>query len=123
MPSATWSSSPTCAAAIWSVSSRTPSRRSAATSSCREGYRIAWGGQFENQQRAAARLVIVVPVALLLIFLLLFSTFGSVRQALLVLANIPFALIGGVFGAVLVAANTCRCRHRSASSPCSASRC
>jgi cobalt-zinc-cadmium resistance protein CzcA len=50
-----------------------------------EGYRVAWGGQFENQQRAAARLMIVVPVALLLIFFLLFSTFGSVRQALLVL--------------------------------------
>ncbi|MCK6412748.1 MAG: CusA/CzcA family heavy metal efflux RND transporter [Azonexus sp.] len=62
------------------------------------GYRLAWGGQFENQQRAAARLAVVVPVALLLIFFLLFSTFGSLRQALLVLANIPFALIGGVFG-------------------------
>lgn len=62
------------------------------------GYRLAWGGQFENQQRAAARLAIVVPVALLLIFFLLFSTFRSVRQALLVLSNIPFAMIGGVFG-------------------------
>ena len=63
-----------------------------------EGYRLAWGGQFENQQRAAARLMVVVPVALLLIFFLLFSTFGSVRQALLVLSNIPFAMIGGIFG-------------------------
>ncbi|HJV53006.1 MAG TPA: CusA/CzcA family heavy metal efflux RND transporter [Noviherbaspirillum sp.] len=60
------------------------------------GYRVAWGGQFENQQRAAQRLAIVVPVALALIFLLLFATFGSVRQATLVFANIPFALIGGV---------------------------
>ena len=60
-------------------------------------YRIVWGGQFENQQRAAQRLVLVVPVALGLIFLLLFSTFGSVRQATLVLTNIPFALVGGVF--------------------------
>ncbi|MEO1767047.1 efflux RND transporter permease subunit [Thiobacter aerophilum] len=60
------------------------------------GYRLEWGGQFENQQRAAARLSIVVPVALLLIFLLLFATFRSVRQALLVLTNIPFAMIGGV---------------------------
>lgn len=66
-----------------------------------QGYRIAWGGQFENQQRAAARLMIVVPVALLLIFFLLFSTFGSVRQALLVLSNIPFAMIGGIFGLLL----------------------
>lgn len=66
-----------------------------------EAYRIAWGGQFENQQRAAARLMVVVPVALLLIFFLLFSTFGSVRQALLVLSNIPFAMIGGVFGLLL----------------------
>lgn len=62
------------------------------------GYYLEWGGQFENQQRAAARLAIVVPVAIGLIFLLLFSTFGSVRQALLVLTNVPFALIGGVFG-------------------------
>lgn len=61
------------------------------------GYYVEWGGEFENQQRAAARLAIVVPVAIGLIFLLLFSTFGSVRQALLVLMNVPFALIGGVF--------------------------
>lgn len=61
------------------------------------GYRIAWGGQFENQQRAAARLAIVVPVALALIFLLLFSTFGSVRQAALILSNVPFAVVGGIF--------------------------
>ncbi|SNS64953.1 cobalt-zinc-cadmium resistance protein CzcA [Noviherbaspirillum humi] len=60
------------------------------------GYRIGWAGQFENQQRAAARLAVVVPVALALIFLLLFATFGSLRQALLVFANIPFALIGGI---------------------------
>jgi len=62
------------------------------------GYYLEWGGQFENQQRAAKRLSIVVPVALGLIFLTLFSTFRSVRQALLVLTNIPFALIGGVVG-------------------------
>jgi cobalt-zinc-cadmium resistance protein CzcA len=61
------------------------------------GYSTVWGGQFENQQRAAARLAIVVPVALGLIYMLLFSTFGSLRQAALVFANIPFALIGGVF--------------------------
>jgi cobalt-zinc-cadmium resistance protein CzcA len=60
------------------------------------GYYVQWGGQFENQQRAAARLAIVVPISIGLIFLLLFSTFRSVRQALLVLTNIPFALIGGV---------------------------
>lgn len=65
------------------------------------GYRLQWGGQFENQQRAAARLGIVVPVALALVFLLLFATLGSVRQAGLVLANIPFALVGGVFALAL----------------------
>lgn len=53
------------------------------------GYRITWGGQFENQQRAAARLSLVVPLAIGFIFLILFTTFGSVRQALLVLSNIP----------------------------------
>ncbi len=61
------------------------------------GYTIAFGGQFENQQRAAATLSLVIPISLGLIFLLLFSTFGSVRQALLVLSNIPLAMIGGVF--------------------------
>jgi cobalt-zinc-cadmium resistance protein CzcA len=63
-----------------------------------EGYSIILGGQFENQQRAAARLAIVVPVAIGLIFLILFATFGSIKQALLILSNIPFAMIGGVFG-------------------------
>jgi cobalt-zinc-cadmium resistance protein CzcA len=61
-----------------------------------DGYRLAWGGQFENQQRTAARLSLIVPLALGLIFLLLFATFSSLRQAVLVFANIPFALIGGV---------------------------
>jgi heavy metal efflux system protein len=61
------------------------------------GYRIQFGGQFENQQRAAKRLSIVIPIALLLIFILLFSTFHSIRQTVLILANIPFAMIGGVF--------------------------
>jgi cobalt-zinc-cadmium resistance protein CzcA len=66
-----------------------------------KGYRLTWGGQFENQQRAATRLSIVVPVAIGLIFVLLFTTFASIGQALLVLVNIPFALIGGVFALVL----------------------
>ena len=65
------------------------------------GYHLAWGGQFENQQRTAARLGLVIPVALALIFLLLFATFTSVRQALLVFANIPFALVGGVVALAL----------------------
>mgnify|MGYP003703745945 CR=1 FL=1 len=66
-----------------------------------EGYRIVWGGQYENQQRAAQRLAIVVPIALTLIFLILYSTFSSLRQAALVFLNIPLALIGGVFGLVV----------------------
>jgi cobalt-zinc-cadmium resistance protein CzcA len=60
------------------------------------GYRFQWGGQFENQQRASARLSIVVPIALALIFLLLYLTFDSVLQAVLVFCNVPFAAIGGV---------------------------
>ena len=60
------------------------------------GYRIVWGGQFENQQRASARLMLVVPVALLMIFAVLYSALGSVRASLLILANIPFALVGGM---------------------------
>ena len=62
------------------------------------GYRFEWGGQFENQQRASARLAIVVPLALALIFLLLYLTFNSVSQAVLVFCNVPFAAIGGILG-------------------------
>jgi cobalt-zinc-cadmium resistance protein CzcA len=60
------------------------------------GYTLVWGGQFENQQRAAARLGIVVPIALLLIFGVLLLTLRSLRAALLILANIPFAMVGGI---------------------------
>jgi len=60
------------------------------------GYFIEWGGQFENQQRAMQRLAVVVPVAILIIFGLLFASFDSVKQALLVLMNVPFAAVGGI---------------------------
>jgi len=60
------------------------------------GYYFRWGGQFENQQRAMARLALVVPAAILIIFALLFSTFDSVKQALLILLNVPFACVGGI---------------------------
>jgi cobalt-zinc-cadmium resistance protein CzcA len=60
------------------------------------GYYLRWGGQFENQQRATQRLAVVIPLSLAIIFLLLFVTFGRVRQALLVILNVPFALVGGV---------------------------
>jgi cobalt-zinc-cadmium resistance protein CzcA len=62
-----------------------------------DGYYITWGGQFENLQRATTMLAIVVPIALLLIFILLFMTFGSVSQALLIYSGIPFAMVGGIF--------------------------
>ncbi len=61
------------------------------------GYFTTWGGQFEQQQRAMARLRVMVPLALVLIFILLFINFGSVRPVVLILVNIPFALVGGVF--------------------------
>jgi cobalt-zinc-cadmium resistance protein CzcA len=60
------------------------------------GYRIVWGGQFENQQRASARLTVVLPFALLLIFIVLYATLNSVRSSLLIIANIPFAVVGGM---------------------------
>ncbi len=59
------------------------------------GYAITWGGEFENQQRAAARLAAVVPIALGLILLVLYFTFGRWREALLIIGNVPFALVGG----------------------------
>ncbi|MCW8955659.1 MAG: CusA/CzcA family heavy metal efflux RND transporter, partial [Gammaproteobacteria bacterium] len=66
-----------------------------------QGYFLEYGGQFENQQRAATRLGLVVPVSIVLIFLMLFTTFGSVRQAGLIILNIPFAMIGGVISLYL----------------------
>jgi cobalt-zinc-cadmium resistance protein CzcA len=61
------------------------------------GYFLTWGGQFENQQRAMKKLMIIGPIAVGLILLLLFVTFRSIRLAMLVISNLPFALIGGVF--------------------------
>lgn len=61
-----------------------------------EGVRIVWGGQFENQQRASARLSLVIPGALTIIFTILLLTFGSLSQAGIIFLNIPFALVGGV---------------------------
>jgi len=66
-----------------------------------EGYTLAWGGQFENQQRAATRLLLVVPLALGMIALLLFLTFRSIKQTLIILSNIPFALTGGLLALFL----------------------
>jgi cobalt-zinc-cadmium resistance protein CzcA len=60
------------------------------------GYRLEWGGQFENQRRATARLAFVIPLSLAIIFALLFATFGLARQAALVILNVPFALVGGI---------------------------
>jgi cobalt-zinc-cadmium resistance protein CzcA len=60
------------------------------------GYYVTYGGQFENQERATRRLLLVVPLVLLLILGFLYLTFGNARQALLVMLNVPFALVGGV---------------------------
>ncbi len=65
------------------------------------GYFVEYGGQFENQQRAMKQLAIVVPVALLLIMFLLYLALGSIGRSLLVLLNLPFALVGGVIAVVL----------------------
>lgn len=65
------------------------------------GYYIRWGGTFENLQRASERLLIVVPIALFLIFVLLYTTFGSVKQALLIYTGIPFAVVGGIVALAL----------------------
>ncbi len=65
------------------------------------GYRLIWGGEFENQRRAAARLAVVVPIAIISIFGVLFATLRSVRQSLLILANVPFALVGGILALLI----------------------
>ena len=62
------------------------------------GYYFQWGGAFENQQRAMARLAVIVPLTIALIFMLLYTAFNSVRHATLIIANVPFAIIGGIVG-------------------------
>jgi cobalt-zinc-cadmium resistance protein CzcA len=62
------------------------------------GYWIEWGGAFENQQRAMGRLAVIVPLTIGLIFMLLYTAFNSVRHATLIIANVPFAIIGGIVG-------------------------
>ena len=66
------------------------------------GYFIEYGGQFENQQRAMSRLMVIVPVVITLIFLLLYLTFGSLKEAILIIMNVPLALIGGVLGLLIM---------------------
>ena len=61
-----------------------------------DGYTISWSGEFENQERAMARLSVIVPISILIIFLLLFDAFKSFRNSLLIIANIPFSVIGGI---------------------------
>jgi cobalt-zinc-cadmium resistance protein CzcA len=61
-----------------------------------EGYSISWSGEFENQERAMARLSVIVPISILVIFLLLFDAFKSFRNSLLIILNIPFSVIGGI---------------------------
>ena len=70
-----------------------------------QGYYLTWGGEFENQQRAMKRLAVIVPVSVLLIFALLFNAFGSAKHAALILLNVPFALIGGIFALRLTGIN------------------
>jgi cobalt-zinc-cadmium resistance protein CzcA len=58
---------------------------------------VTWGGEFENQERAMKRLMLIVPISVLLIFALLFNAFRSVKSTMLILLNVPFAMIGGIF--------------------------
>jgi cobalt-zinc-cadmium resistance protein CzcA len=65
------------------------------------GYYTAWGGTFENQERAMQRLMLIVPVTLVLVYLLLFMTFQSLRYATLIMLNLPLALVGGILGLLI----------------------
>ncbi len=66
-----------------------------------DGYYLTWGGEFENQRRAMRRLSIIVPISVLVIFLLLYLAFGAVLPAVVVLLDVPFATVGGVFALYL----------------------
>ena len=70
-----------------------------------EGYQMEWSGRFEDQQRALARLYIIVPLVIFIIFILLFGAFQSVGDALLIMLNLPFALIGGTLALYLWGSN------------------
>ena len=76
-------------------------KKAAGTLELPEGYSITWSGEFENQERAMKRLMLVVPLSILMIFLLLFDAFKSFRDALIIICNIPFALIGGIFALLI----------------------
>lgn len=65
------------------------------------GYYLTWGGQFENQQQAMRRLTIITPLVIGLILFLLFVTFNSIKLAFLVICNLPFALVGGIFALLI----------------------
>ncbi|HWB25333.1 MAG TPA: CusA/CzcA family heavy metal efflux RND transporter [Chitinophagaceae bacterium] len=71
----------------------------------KKGYTMVWQGDFENQQRATARLEQVVPISLLLIFLLLFTMFGNLKDAGLVFLNVPFAIVGGIMALLITGTN------------------
>ena len=73
--------------------------------SLKKNYRMAWQGDFENQQRASKRLAQVVPISLLLIFLLLFVMFGNFKDAGLVFLNVPFAIMGGIMALHITGTN------------------
>jgi cobalt-zinc-cadmium resistance protein CzcA len=70
-----------------------------------QDYKLEWAGDFENQQRAASRLSQAVPISLLLIFLILFVLFGNIRDSLLVLNNVPFAMVGGILALLATGIN------------------
>jgi cobalt-zinc-cadmium resistance protein CzcA len=71
----------------------------------RQGYKTTWNGEFENQQRASGTLAKVVPICLLLIFLILFITYGNVKDATLTILNVPFALIGSILALQITGIN------------------
>ncbi|MGO4686104.1 efflux RND transporter permease subunit [Hyphomicrobium sp. 2TAF46] len=66
-----------------------------------DGHYFVWGGEFENQNRAAKRLMVIVPLAVVLVLVLLYAAMNSLRNALLVLATVPFAITGGIFTLLL----------------------
>jgi cobalt-zinc-cadmium resistance protein CzcA len=70
-----------------------------------KAYKLQWAGDFENQQRATARLSQAVPISLLLIFFILFVLFGNFKDSLLVLNNVPFAMVGGILGLLIAGVN------------------
>ena len=85
-----------CVTGIWGPPSRKPSAKIDQNVQLPRGYHLEWAGEYESEKRAEARLLVIVPITILIIFIILYTMFRSVKWALLILANVAMARVGGL---------------------------